>query len=786
MPLVNRREAISISSAALAGALISGNAGGHGNVTEQDPSLPWYRRTLRWGQAILNERDPDRIDIAWWRDYWRRTSVQGVTISAGGIAAFYPSKFPLHRRAEFLNGRDLYGELVQAAHEDGLVVLARMSSNCAGEEFFRAHPDWFARQQSGEPYRAAHYYVTCINGPYYDEYMPSILEEIIERTHPEGFFDAFWVGLPRDSICYCENCARKFRDKTGQVLPKRKDWDNAAYRKWIEWSYERRTEVCVFHNRVTKSAGGSHCLWLPDIWGSSTNQRELLYDIREIGKRSEIVVVDYEARPDDIGFQKNGDHGKLVHQVVGWNKVIIGTWAQNLKIEMSAETSSKLRAFTSQNPAASDPAALVRLFPVIGSMGLELASKPEPEVRMWMIEGIAGGFAPWWLMAGAYQEDQRIYQNPERVFQWHKEHQQYLTNRRPVATVGIVWSRRNADYYGRDDVGDLVDAPYHGFMQALIRGRIPYLPLHASDIDQQAGDLAVLILPNVGALSDAECNSIRQFALRGGAVIASGATSLYDEWGDARSDFALADLFGAHAPSGDFGRKPPQPVPSYLRLAPERRGKAWAPKLPDDSASEERHPVLRGFDETDIIPFGSALENLRIDPGVIVPLTFVPLQMTSMETFWLPQPKTDIAGLVLNSSGNARVAYLPADIDRLYAHNNFPDHGNLLANIVRWAAGDRIGFELQGQGLIDCHVYHQPGRVIVHLVNLTNQGTWRSMVDELLPVGPLKLRMKLPQDVRGRVIECLVSRAKPAMAVRQNWASLEVGLILDHEVLVIS
>jgi hypothetical protein len=61
----------------------------------------------------------------------------------------------------------------------------------------------------------------------------------------------------------------------------------------------------------------------------------------------------------------------------------------------------------------------------------------------------------------------------------------------------------------------------------------------------------------------------------------------------------------------------------------------------------------------------------------------------------------------------------------------------LLANLVRWAAASRIPLEVRGAGLIDCHLYRQPGRVILHLVNLTNAGAWRSPVDELIPVGSL-------------------------------------------------
>jgi hypothetical protein len=149
-------------------------------------------------------------------------------------------------------------------------------------------------------------------------------------------------------------------------------------------------------------------------------------------------------------------------------------------------------------------------------------------------------------------------------------------------------------------------------------------------------------------------------------------------------------------------------------------------------------------------------------------------------------PRTDIPGLILNTPSKARVAYLPADLDRRYGRDNLPDHGNLLANLFRWAAGSRIPLEVRGAGLIDCHLYRQPGRLILHLVNLTNEGTWRAPVDELIAVGPLALRLKLPADVRGHSAQLLVSNAKLSVAVRDGWAALEVKSILDHEVVVIS
>ena len=113
--------------------------------------VPWYRRAYLWGQTNITEKDPIRYDIGWWREQWKRTAVQAVIINAGGIVAYYPSRFPLHHQAEFLNGRDLFGELTKAAHGDGIFVMARMDSNRAAEDFFQAQPDWIAREDQDRP-----------------------------------------------------------------------------------------------------------------------------------------------------------------------------------------------------------------------------------------------------------------------------------------------------------------------------------------------------------------------------------------------------------------------------------------------------------------------------------------------------------------------------------------------------------------------------------------------------------------------------------------------------------
>lgn len=707
------------------------------------PAGPWYRRALRWGQTNLTEIDPQRIDLAWWRAHWKRTALHGVVVNAGGITAYYPTDVPFHKRSPFLGDRDLFGEITRAAHEDGLAVFARMDSNRADEAFYRAHSDWFAHDDEGKPYRVTDLYQACVNSPYYDDYMPAILREIATRYRPEGFTDNNWNGPMRHQPCFCVHCERKFRTRTGEGIPRKADWNSPLYREWIMWNYARRLEIWDTFNRTTREAGGPDCIWVGMVSGSQNWEARAFRDDREIFRRADLVMLDHQRRHDGEGFQHNGEIGKKIRSAGGWDKVVPESMAQYH----------------------------------LGERNFRLAAKPPAEVRMWAVEGFSGGVQPWWHVVGAQQEDRRMLETAVPLWQWHRDHEEFLVNRRPVATVGLLWSQRNMDFFGRDDGGPLVDEPWNGWMQALVRGRIPYVPVHVDDIAEQVAELGLklLILPNLAALSDPQVAAIRKFVATGGSLVATGLSSLCNEWGDVRPDFALADLFGARLPAGHGWRD-------------ETKRTAWAKnwtqtylRLPTETTAA-RHEILQEFTGTDILACGGALEALEVSSGATVPLSFVPaVPVMPVEAVWMREPKTTIPGLVLNEhASGGRTAYLPADLDRRFARENLPDHGDLLASIVRWAVRGDVPVRVEGAGLIDCHLYRQPGRMVLHLVNLTSAGTWRTPVHELIPVGPLKISVR----ATATSIRSLVSGRLLDVTNAGGWATFTVPPISDHDVLV--
>jgi hypothetical protein len=721
--------------------------------------LPWYRRTLRWGQTNITEIDPGRYDIGWWRQYWTRTAIQGVIVNAGGIVAYYPSRYPLQYRALGLGDRDLFGDLTRAARDQGLTVVARMDSNRVHEPVFREHPDWIAVDAEGAPHRSGDLYVTCINGPYYRSFLPDVMREIIQRARPDGFTDNSWSGLDRNSICYCDNCRRGFRDAAGRELPRRRDWDDVAFRRWIEWSYARRLELWDANNAVTRGAGGADCIWVGMNGGGIAGQARSFRDYRAICARTPIVLLDHQTRSNAEGFQHNAFTGKLIHGMLGWDKLI----PESMPMYQ------------------------------IGTPMFRLATKTPAEARAWMLAGFAGGIQPWWHHVSAYHEDRRMYRTAEPIMRWHRENERYLVDRTPVASVGVVWSQRSVDFYGRDSADELTEQPLRGWMHALVRARIPYVPLHVDQIDTAGRELAVLILPNLGALADAQVAAIRRFVERGGALIATGQTSLFDEWGDARPDFALADLFGV---SRLGSAAPARPTPerlraaaaqTYLRLTPELRARVDGPHVPDEPRpTEPRHPALAGFDQTDILPYGGTLEALRVAPSARALATFIPaFPAFPPETAWMREPRTEIPGLVVDERDGRRVAFVPADLDRRYAIDNLPDHGDLLANLVRWAARDSIPLQVDGPGLLNVELYRQTDRLVLHIVNLTGAGSWRAPMEEIIPVGPLSVRLRDPGRSATRVVRCRVSGRTERVAARDGWLHVGLPLVRDHELLLV-
>jgi hypothetical protein len=81
--------------------------------------------------------------------------------------------------------------------------------------------------------------------------------------------------------------------------------------------------------------------------------------------------------------------------------------------------------------------------------------------------------------------------------------------------------------------------------QVLMQHQIPFRHV-LSDRLEKLDDVKVLVLPHVLPLADESEAAIRAWVKRGGRILATGRCGLYDHWMRQRTDYALADLLGAH------------------------------------------------------------------------------------------------------------------------------------------------------------------------------------------------------------------------------------------------
>jgi hypothetical protein len=100
------------------------------------------------------------------------------------------------------------------------------------------------------------------------------------------------------------------------------------------------------------------------------------------------------------------------------------------------------------------------------------------------------------------------------------------------------------------------------------------------------------------------------------------------------------------------------------------------------------------------------------------------------------------------------------------------------------ASSRTIPLQVESPGLIDCHLYTQSGRTILHLVTLTSAATWRAPLDEYIPIGPLKVRVRLTRQAASSA-QLRVAKGMRPVSLNAGIASFEIASILDHEVVVL-
>jgi hypothetical protein len=696
-----------------------------------ETASPWYDRPMRWAQLTLVEDDPGNFDPAFWLDYFRRTHSDAVCLSAGGCVAYYPTKIPLHYRSKFLGARDPFGELVTGCRRLGMNVIARTDPHAAHQDVYEAHPDWIAVDAQGQKRRHwadPELWVTCALGPYNFEFMTEVTREIVREYKVDGIFSNRWSG---SGMCYCEHCRANFKQFSGFDLPRTSDPRDPARRQYILWRQARLFELWKLWDAEIKKIN-PNASFIANAGGGALSD----LDMKTIGELAPTLFADRQARRGLMPPWTNGKNGKEYGATMG-RKAIVGIFSMGLEEPYRWKDSVQ----------------------------------SGDEIRLWVADGIAHNLRPWFTKFNGKIIDHRWLSVVEELYGWHYKNERYLRNEKSLARVALVYSQQTATFYGGPQAHAKVEDHALGFYQALVEARVPFDMVHDRLLDaEHVAQYRTLILPNIAALSLEQCRQLSDFVERGGSLIATFETSLYDEWGSRRADFGLADLFGA---SFD-GRIETNIHNSYLNVE----------KDPDTGRF---HPLVAGLEDATRIINGTNWVHVRANsPQKYSPLTLVPSYPDlPMEEVYPRVPRTNIPGVYLRETRGGRVVYFPFDIDRTFWEVLATDHARVIQNAVAWATNEEQPLSVRGSGVLDVSLWMQKDSMTAHLVNLTNPMMMKGPVRELIPAPPQEARIRVPDGRRIKSVRLLTAGATPAHQLANGVLTVHIPAIRLHEVIAV-
>lgn len=723
---MERRNFIKTTSL-IGGYALAGSSALANPLMKTNAALPaepfWLDGPMRWVQLAFVERDPGHYDPDFWLSYFKRIHADGALLSAGGVVAFYPTQIPLHHRSDFLGNADTLGYLVEGCKKQGMKIMLRTDPHAARQNVYDAHPDWIAVTVDGQKRR--HWanpdlWVTCALGPYNFEFMTQVNREIMTRYQPEGIFSNRWAG---HDICHCEHCTRNFKAASGLELPGKADKLDLTYRKYSEWRVKRLRELwALWDSEIRRQRPASR--FIPNGFPDKVLT----------GKESDLFFADQQARRGLTAPWANGKGAKELRSTLGL-KPLIGIFSVGVEEE-----------FRWKDSVQSDA-----------------------EIRIWVAEGTANGMRPCFVKFGGDIYDKRWMEAVANLYEGYYKNEKYLRNTAPMARVGVIYSEQTDRNYGgkpwQQKSGDHLDGIYH----TLVESRVPFDMVNDRLLTaENLCRFKLLILPNIAALSDAQCGQLRAFVDNGGSLMATFETSLYDEEGKQRPDFGLASLFGL-----SYDQKVEGPMRnSYLQLRP-------------DPKNSQTQLILKGLDDTPRII--NAIYKVGVKPTTTFPspVTLIPTYPDlPMEDVYPRVAETDTRELYLRQVGKGRVAYLPGDLDRSFWQLLSTDHGQLLSNVIQWALNEEPVAAVTGPGVIDVNVWRQDKSMTVHLVNLTNPMMMKGPFRELIPVAA-QVSVRVPRGLRVTGVKLLMSGQIPKFELKGGNVTVAVPQILDHEIVAL-
>ena len=633
-----------------------------------------------WESTRIAYLGEDRIDMA---------AAAGVQVVHGG------GPWPYHPlvRDDPASGlppaeKKAFAATVAKMKERGMRVVMGIAP-FAPPSLVKLHPEWILRDDDGaaieekarldltrpENYR---WRLLCLGSPWGD-YLIECLAEILRDYKLDGFsFDGNY--LP--ALCRCASCKEAFAKAAGRSLPARVDLHDLEYREYMLWAGDRlESWYRRLHDRMRQVNPES----VLNSWTVNAGRYgHLLTSPRAMPRRMNLL---FECPMQEWWLDETNLGGSIV----------------------PAFGAAYVKACTGHRVAASEPYLMSRGNPY----GTDSFPRREALARALLI--LTNGSLPafsfgWPGHAGTAVE----------VMKEVGKRSEWLVRAEPMPWAALLVSEETRQFYGLDRIAERYLPHVFGAFRAAFEEHLAVTLITEWDLRPATlSRYGVLVLPNAACLSEKHVQVIREYVAAGGGLVATSDTSLFDELGRPRGDFALGDVFGVKYE----GKPAPAPrrgeIDANFAIAAgedywkERAGAArlrWgAGRTPSMELVED--PAL-----LDLVPGG--------DVSFKGPLAKVSAPREPMRVALEALPEGASAPLpaaVLGERGKGRAAYLAAGIDAAYWSYWYPYQRRLLARAIRWAAREPFAIDVKAPMCVQATFFQQAGakgrRAIVHLFN---------------------------------------------------------------------